>query len=142
MAGWIVATGSRVGSDQRGAALIEFALLAPLLLMLLMGIVSYGSWYFVAHGVQQAANDAARAALGGINVAERATIARDTAIRAIDRGSGMRSERAAVTVEDDGASLVVRIAYDAGDNPALRSALLPMPPTLIRRDAAVQLEAM
>ena len=142
MAGTVVGKLVKMQRDRRGAALIEFALLAPLLLMLLMGIVSYGSWYLVAHGVQQAANDAARAALGGVNVSERATIARDTAIRAIDRGSGTLGERAAVTVEDDGTSLVVRIAYDASDNPALRSGVLPMPPTLIRRDAAVQLEAM
>ena len=133
---------AELGGDRRGATLVEFALLTPLLLMLLMGIVGYGSWYLVAHGVQQAANDAARAALAGANAGERATIARDAAMRAIGRGTGMKPERATITVEDDGASLLVRIAYDAADNPALQTPVIPMPPALIRRDAAVRLEVM
>lgn len=37
--GWVDAS---PGGDQRGAALVEFAILAPLLLMLLFGIVSVG----------------------------------------------------------------------------------------------------
>lgn len=128
--------------DRKGATLVEFALLTPLMLMLLMGIVAYGSWYLVAHGVQQAANDAARAALAGVNAGERATIARDAAVRALSRGTGMKSDRATISVEDDGASLLVRIAYDASDNPALHTPVIPMPPALIRRDAAVRLEVM
>jgi Flp pilus assembly protein TadG len=49
--------------DTRGTAIIEMALLLPLFLMLLLGILIYGQYFLLAHSVQQAANDGARAAI-------------------------------------------------------------------------------
>ncbi|HEY7469884.1 MAG TPA: TadE/TadG family type IV pilus assembly protein [Acidimicrobiia bacterium] len=55
--------GSRGGADERGASLVEFALLAPLLLLLLLGMVEFG-WLFaqnldVRHGAREGARLAA-----------------------------------------------------------------------------------
>ncbi|GAA3263164.1 hypothetical protein GCM10020258_28240 [Sphingomonas yabuuchiae] len=55
------------------------------MLTMLMGIVSFGEYFLTAHLVQQAANDAARAALAGMSATERKGIAVDTAKRMIDR---------------------------------------------------------
>jgi len=47
------------------------SLALPILIMLLFGIVTYGAWFMAAHSLQQAANDAVRAALAGIDAEER-----------------------------------------------------------------------
>lgn len=48
--------------DQRGAAAVEFALLAPLLFLLLFGIISYGYMLSYRQGLSQGSAEAARAA--------------------------------------------------------------------------------
>ncbi len=60
-AGWMRTLSKKLrnrGKDERGAALIEFALVMPLLVILLMGIIDYG-WAFaqnidVRHGAREA----------------------------------------------------------------------------------------
>lgn len=59
-------------SRERGANLVEFALLAPLLIMLLFGIIEFG-WLFsvnldVRHGAREGARMAATDDLGGTPV--------------------------------------------------------------------------
>lgn len=129
-------------SDHRGAAVIEFALVLPILLALIMGIVTYGAWFMTAHTIQQAANDGARATLSGINATERAQIANRVVVASLRRSAMLRSELATVTVDDDGTNVAVRISYDGSSNPAFTTPLLPMPDVVIRRSAAVRLEAM
>ena len=41
----------RLARDARGAALIEFALLLPALLSLVMGVLCYGQYIWLAHSV-------------------------------------------------------------------------------------------
>jgi len=53
--------GSR-GKNEKGAAALEFALLSPLLLMVLLGIVSYGYMLSFRQGMSQGAAEGARAA--------------------------------------------------------------------------------
>src|SRR3546814_13515496 len=53
-------------TDRRGAVIVEMALVLPLLVTLLLGLVCYGQYFLIAHRVQPIANDAARATLGGL----------------------------------------------------------------------------
>jgi len=46
--------------DRRGASAVEFALVAPLLLMLLLGIIQYGSLFLIQNRMTDAARDTAR----------------------------------------------------------------------------------
>ena len=48
--------------DQRGAAAVEFALVAPLLIMLVMGVISYGYMLSFRQALSQGAAEGARAA--------------------------------------------------------------------------------
>lgn len=50
------------GKTEKGAAALEFALVAPLLLMVLLGIVSYGYMLSFRQGMSQGAAEGARAA--------------------------------------------------------------------------------
>lgn len=107
-----------------------------------MGILTYGDWFFTAHSVQQAANDAARATIGGLNSAERATIAASSAKTSLRRAGTLDPSRISVQVDDDGSTLSVRLSYDASNDPLLRLSLLPTPGTTIQRSAAIRLESL
>lgn len=125
--------------DRRGVALIEMAITLPLLLSLLFGIMAYGEWFFVSHTVQQAANDAARSTLSGLSKDERRTIALKTVSASFRRGSMLDGSKVTVLVEDDGATIVVRLSYDAAADPLLSTGLVPLPSKTISRSAAVLL---
>jgi len=57
--------------DDRGTAAIEFAILTPVYLLLLTGMLAYGLYFGAAHALQQLAADAARIAISGLSDAER-----------------------------------------------------------------------
>lgn len=53
---------ARAVAGDRGAALVEFAVVVGLLLYLILGVVSFGVLLAVRHGLDEAAGEAARAA--------------------------------------------------------------------------------
>ena len=57
--------------DTRATSAIEFAILAPVFLLMLTGMMAYGIYFGAANSVQQIAADAARTAIAGLNEAER-----------------------------------------------------------------------
>ncbi len=54
----------RQGRDDRGAAAVEFALVVPVLILLLMGIIDYGLFFTdrlaVKQGIREGARDGGR----------------------------------------------------------------------------------
>lgn len=65
---------SRPHASDRGAAAVEFALVAPLLLVLALGIAEFGRAYDTQAALSQAAREGARAlALGSTPALARAT---------------------------------------------------------------------
>ncbi|WP_211284004.1 TadE family protein [Phycicoccus duodecadis] len=56
---------ARSGAPRRegGAAAVEFALVLPLLLLLIFGIIDYGMFFFDSIGMRQGAREAARSAV-------------------------------------------------------------------------------
>lgn len=130
---------SRFRRDRRGVAAIEFAIVAPLLIMMMFGMIMYGSWFWMAHSVQSMASEGARAAIAGLDPAEREQLAR--AFVGLQVGDlGLDSAKAAVEVESTPTVIRVDIAYDASDHPLMAlSGLIPSPPKVIRRTAVVRL---
>lgn len=57
--------------DTRGTAAVEFAILTPVFLLLLTGMMAYGVYFGAAHSLQQLAADAARTAIAGLTEGER-----------------------------------------------------------------------
>ena len=128
--------------DERGAALIEMALVMPILLAFLLGIISFGSWIALAHTIQQSANEGARAGLAGMTVEERASIAKTAADTALAQASNVNLKKVSVVVQDDGAMLIVRISYEPTGDPLLSMSIVPLPSGPITRQAAVKLQGM
>jgi Flp pilus assembly protein TadG len=126
--------------DRRGSAAIEFALVGPMLIILLAGMVVYGGWFWLAQSVQSLATEGARAAVGGLDTAEREQLARAFITDQEGGAAGLDPALVTVTVTSDARAIRVAVAYDARNNPVmLLAGPLPKPPTLIERSATVRI---
>jgi Flp pilus assembly protein TadG len=56
----MVGLAARLAGDRRGVAMLEFALLSPLLMVLFMGSVDVGRMFYVRQGLEYATGEAAR----------------------------------------------------------------------------------
>jgi Flp pilus assembly protein TadG len=78
----------RFRRDQRGAAMVEFAIIAPLLFALLFGIVDYGRLFFLYNKLTNAVREGARiGAVSGMTSAQQAAILSTVRSRVNDRDS-------------------------------------------------------
>jgi len=117
---------------------VEFALVGPILILLLIGIVVYGGWFLTAQTVQAVASEGARAAVGGLNAAEREGLVRGEVAGAV-HGVALKPDRTTVQVAEEAGRLRVVVVYDASDSPMmLMGGMLPRPPAVIRRVAVIQ----
>lgn len=129
----------RVSRDRRGVAAIEFAMVAPLLILMMLGMVVYGGWFWMAHSVQSLASEGARAAIAGLDPLERDALARSFVVAQVE-DLGLQPQRASIEVESTAAVIRVNVAYDISDHPLMAlSAIVPSPPRIIRRTAVVRL---
>ncbi len=122
-----------------GATAVEFAIIAPVLLMLLFGILMYGGYFLMSHSVQQLANDAARAAVGGMTDTERQQLAAAALAKELPTYGYLSPASTQLTYTDQGSVMTVAVAYDASASPLWAlNGLIPMPSTTIVRSASVQ----
>lgn len=125
--------------DDRGAAAVEFALVGPLLILLVMGIVVYGGWLWLAQGVHSLAVEGARAAVAGLDDAERSALAHAHVIAHTDALSGADPSDLIVRVQTTSDTIRVTVTYDALGHPLMTlAALVPAPPAAISRSAVVR----
>lgn len=125
--------------SERAAAIVEMALVLPLFLALVMGILVYGQYFMLAHSVQQAANDGGRAAIVGLDVADR----RAVATRAVDRSmrsiGGFTPASRSVAVTETSEAVTVAVAYTVPQGSLIRSSFVPSPGNVIRASATFEL---
>ncbi|WP_020177547.1 TadE/TadG family type IV pilus assembly protein [Methylopila sp. M107] len=132
----------RFASDARGATAVEFALLAPVLVMVLVGVLTYGLYFGAANSIQQLAADAARASIAGLNDEERATIARDHVAHEASTYVLIDPARATVSAAPSAADpnlFQVAVSYDASRMAIWAfSGVIPLPAKTITRAAVIQ----
>jgi Flp pilus assembly protein TadG len=130
----------RMDSDCRGTAIVEFAILLPALISLLVGILCFGIYFGAAHSVQQLAADAARHSIAGETLAERQTMVTSFVNTHGPSYFLVRPERlseVSATQQANG-RLRVRISYNAAWLPIFSfSRILPLPPETITRDCVI-----
>lgn len=125
--------------DQRGTAVLEFAIVAPMFLMTLFGIIGYGGYFWRAHSLQQVANDGARAALPGLTATEREALALSTVTSELTAIGGVQQTRVTTAVIQTTDTVTVQINYDGRQDGFLNLSIVPLPSKIIRRIAAVRL---
>ncbi|HIG22574.1 MAG TPA: pilus assembly protein [Henriciella marina] len=125
-----------------GSSAVEFAIVTPVLLFLLFGIIAYGIFFGAVHSVQQLAANSARAAISGLDLAERQALVEQHLASSLPDGGLLTRDAVSVsveTLEDDSSYLRVVVAFDASDLPVwnLYSGL-PLPEKTIRREAIIR----
>ncbi len=129
----------RLKRCDQGSAAVEFALVGPLFILLIIGTVVYGGWMWMAQGVQHLAAEGARAAIAGIDADERTSLAQSAVSGSVDGSTILDPEAIQVAVVNDPGAIRVTITYDASDHPLMALAnLVPSPPSTIRREAVVR----
>lgn len=126
-----------------GTSAVEFAIVAPLFIFLILGMIAYGIYFGAAHSVQQIAADAARTAIAGLDEAERQTLAQ----RFIDSNGGgyvfIEGDKLEVEVSDnpdDAQQFMVSVEYNADNLPIWRFLTrLPLPGKTISRSSTIRI---
>lgn len=133
-------------ADASASTAVEFALLVPLYLLLILGMTAYGIYFGAAHSVQQLSADAARTAVAGLNASERRDLAQRFIANNADGYLFIDGRKLTVEVGDsatDPSQFAVALRYDASELPiwALWENL-PMPDRIILRRATIRMGGM
>jgi Flp pilus assembly protein TadG len=126
----------------RGASAVEFAFIAPVFLVLLFGLIAFGSYLALVHGVKQLTAEAARASIAGLTDAERLTLARDNITANVGSYPMLPAARLIVQAAGTDAAtgtFKVTVKYDASNMFIFQLPhIVPAPDPIIIRTAVIQ----
>ena len=112
----------------------------PIFLTIVFGIVVFGSYLSVIHGVQQLAAEAARSSIGGMSETERGNIAKTFVTANANTYPMIESTKLAVTAATSPTNtnvFVVTVNYDASNLFIYTLPFVPLPPKNIIRSAVI-----
>jgi Flp pilus assembly protein TadG len=121
---------------------LEFAIVLPVFLLIVLGILTYGIYLGSAHSVEQLAADAARASVAGLSDSERVQIA--TQHVTTNAGGYPLLNASKIAVEAgasplDASQFRVMVRFDASDLPIwIMSGIVPMPDRVIERTSIIK----
>lgn len=124
---------------EAGTVLIEAAIALPLLIMLLFGIVIYGNWFMTAHSLQQAANDAARAAVAGLDANERSVLVNQSVTASRAAFPSPTAQAIGVSTDYQNNFYRVTLSYDLTNTPIFAATPFPIALTRLQRSAVVRI---
>ncbi|MFT3986288.1 TadE/TadG family type IV pilus assembly protein [Aestuariivirga sp.] len=121
---------SKFRANESGGAAVEFALSAPVFVLLLLGMLGYGIYLGTAHQVQELATNSARTALAGLNTAERNSLVASFVASNIGSYSFIDNSKLRYMVSNsaDQNEVIVTVNYNAAELPIwslLPASLLP-----------------
>ena len=129
-------------AGESGVSAVEFAIVAPLFILILGGILLYGVYFGVALSVSQVAAEAARASIAGLDDTERGQLAHTRADEMVASNPMLDAGRIDVDAASDpgnSQTFVVTINYDASNLPIFAFAgLVPSPSHTIVRTSSVR----
>jgi Flp pilus assembly protein TadG len=122
----------------RAASAVEFAILLPLFLVLVFGIVVFGAYFTMVHGVQQLAAEAARSSVAGLSEVERVSLAENYVTTNAGSYPLLQPGHLTVNAATSGSDVfVVTVNYDASENLIFTLPFVPTPPSIIICSAAI-----
>lgn len=127
--------------NQDGASAVEFAIIAPVFILMIVGVLAYGIYFGAANSVQQIAADAARTSIAGLSATERNTLV----AAFIENNAGgyvfIDPEEVDFSIGDDAADpnqYKVTVTYDASQLP-IWALPVPMPGKIISYTSTIRL---
>ena len=124
-----------------GTSAVEFALVIPVFLAIVFGIVMFGSYLAVVHDVQQLAAEAARSSVPGLSESERSSLASNYVTGNVGSYPLIDPSRLSInaaTSSTDANVFIVTVNYDAsGMFIYSLPTFVPAPPTQVVRSAAI-----
>jgi Flp pilus assembly protein TadG len=123
-----------------GTSAVEFAVIAPVFILMLLTLCAYGIYLGTAHSIQQIAADAARIAVAGLDAGERASLAGSYIDQATLAYPFIEKAHLQVAVQDDAlpGQFTVRLSYDAARLPIWNLVTFPLPSTEISRFSTIR----
>jgi len=126
-----------------GVAAIEFAVLAPVFVLILVGIAAYGIYFSAISSLQELTADAARASVAGVSATERETIVTTYVAQSSPQYQLLQGHPITVTTAPfpgDPTRYSVTLRTDISDLPLqMSSGIIPMPSAVIQRTAVVRI---
>ncbi|MBR0793284.1 pilus assembly protein [Bradyrhizobium manausense] len=123
-----------------GATAVEFAMMLPIFLTLIFGIVVFGSYFAMIHGVQQLAAEAARTSVAGLSDTERNSLAQSyvtTSVADYPLLDATKVNVVAAPSSSDPNVYVVTVNYDASSSFIFTLPFVPVLPPSISRSAVI-----
>ncbi len=125
------------GRDQRGSTMVEFALVAPVLILLVMGIMEFGRLFQVWLVVTHAAREGGRYAAVGKSSSEVRT-------QVIAASPSLDTGLLSITTQNaqgpSGTSVTVQVSYPVTMVTPLIGDLLPQNPYAVQSTVVMRLE--
>ncbi|RKQ95687.1 TadE/TadG family type IV pilus assembly protein [Maricaulis maris] len=111
-----------------GASAVEFAILSPLAILILFGIIAYGLVFSTHLSLQHLIAETGRATIPGLASQERQQLARNHFDAKLDAYPLLNPADAELRINDDGQFTEVLITYSVESHPAyVFEGLLPLP---------------
>jgi Flp pilus assembly protein TadG len=133
----------KIKKDTRGVAAIEFALIAPVFFLLLLGMVAYGIYFSAVSSLQELTADAARASVAGLSATERQTIVSTYVTQSSPNYRLLSRHPITVTATPfpgDATRYTVTLQTDISSLPLQgTTGIFPMPSAIIQRTAVVRI---
>ncbi|WP_306117296.1 MULTISPECIES: TadE/TadG family type IV pilus assembly protein [unclassified Roseitalea] len=132
----------RLGRAREGTVAVELAIVGPVFILLMFGMIAYGIYFGAAHSMQQLAADAARASVAGLDEDERTRLAERFV--SLNSSQYMLIDPEAVTISAagsarDASQFLVSVSYDARQLPIWNLHVpLPLPEQMIMRTSTIR----
>ena len=128
--------------DTRGIAALEFALVSPVLLLMLLGMVCLGLYFVYMHELQELSSSAARASVAGLNQTERDSLAKQYVADALINSPLLTANDLTVATSTSGTPATyyaVTLNYDLKDTPIpMISQMISLQLANIQRTSTIQ----
>jgi Flp pilus assembly protein TadG len=129
-------------AETKAVAAVEFALVSPVILLMLLGMICFGLYFVYLHELQELSSSAARASVAGLNEAERDTLAKQYITDAVTNSTLLNAMDLSVSTSTSGMPATyyaVTLAYDLKDTPIpLLSKFVSLQLPNISRTATIQ----
>ena len=134
---------TKIRKDCRGVAALEFAIIAPVFVLLLLGIAAYGIYFSAISSLQELTADAARASVAGVTADERQTLVSTYVTQSTPQYKLLQGHPITVTTAPfpgDPTRYTVTLQTDISNLPLqVQSGIIPMPSSTIQRTAVVRI---